>query len=374
MQFNVEDLDMPMKRLFGLLSDKSNIHEERFRLIDDELEEVNIELNKEIEVKIIDDYLYLINFEQIENLEVNYNIVKRIGDDEKIFSSKIEPNNSLFFENCFTFKYKIVPKNEFENIIKKIKIRKFTINDLVNKDTKNPQFYEDIRNIKENNGIFILKSGEFISETLCDKLIDFYQEFPIKKTQVWNDDNNNVNCNLFSISSPPNTEDKYYLKKAKKLDDEVFSTIGKVVNYLSYTYGIRGGLDSGYALRKIYGPTNKHTDGLVCHRKGKSLPIDSIRNYSLIIALNDDYEGGEFYFPYQKFTYKLKKGEIIIFPPYWTHPHLTYPLKNRTYRYTINTWLFEDVSKILENENKKENENDNDNENRNIEKTNDKPT
>lgn len=64
--------------------------------------------------------------------------------------------------------------------------------------------------------------------------------------------------------------------------------------------------------------------------------------FSLVIGLNDDYDGGEFYFPNQKFKHKLKKGEIILFPPYWTHPHFTFPLLNRTYRYTINTWLLEE--------------------------------
>ena len=41
---------------------------------------------------------------------------------------------------------------------------------------------------------------------------------------------------------------------------------------------------------------------------------------SVIIALNDDYEGGEFYFPKQDYKVKLKKGDIICFPPYHTHP------------------------------------------------------
>ena len=62
---------------------------------------------------------------------------------------------------------------------------------------------------------------------------------------------------------------------------------------------------------------------------------------SIIIALNDDYEGGEFYFPKQDFRVKLKKGDILCFPPYYTHPHMVEAPLNRTYRYTINTWLYE---------------------------------
>jgi len=62
---------------------------------------------------------------------------------------------------------------------------------------------------------------------------------------------------------------------------------------------------------------------------------------SIIIALNDDYEGGEFYFPIQDFRIKLKKGQIIVFPPYWTHYHMVDSPINETYRYTLNTWLYE---------------------------------
>ena len=62
---------------------------------------------------------------------------------------------------------------------------------------------------------------------------------------------------------------------------------------------------------------------------------------SVIIALNDDYEGGIFHFPHQNFTKKLGKGELIAFPPYWTHLHGVETPLNNTIRYTINTWLFE---------------------------------
>ena len=69
------------------------------------------------------------------------------------------------------------------------------------------------------------------------------------------------------------------------------------------------------------------------------LYIKYIRSVSVIIALNGDYDGGEIVFPCQNFKTKLKQGEAIAFPPYWTHPHYTEDLKNNTFRYTINTWL-----------------------------------
>jgi predicted 2-oxoglutarate/Fe(II)-dependent dioxygenase YbiX len=56
------------------------------------------------------------------------------------------------------------------------------------------------------------------------------------------------------------------------------------------------------------------------------------------MTLNDDYEGGQFIFPYYDITVKLKKGSVLIFPPFWTHEHSTNELENNTFRYTITTW------------------------------------
>jgi hypothetical protein len=66
-----------------------------------------------------------------------------------------------------------------------------------------------------------------------------------------------------------------------------------------------------------------------------------IRNFSVIICLNSNYEEGHFFFPKQNKLIKLEKGEIILFPPYWTHPHMVLSPTQNTYRYTLHTWLFE---------------------------------
>ena len=89
-------------------------------------------------------------------------------------------------------------------------------------------------------------------------------------------------------------------------------------------------------LRKIHGPTRIHIDALT-PPNFINRPTN-IRLYSVIVALNSDYEGGEFEFPEQNIKVKLKAGEALIFPPYWTYPHCTNAL-NGTFRYTINTWF-----------------------------------
>ena len=110
--------------------------------------------------------------------------------------------------------------------------------------------------------------------------------------------------------------------------------------------------NSGYCLRKIYGKTRNHIDnisqvhntGITFIKNNKVGDYIMVRNASIIFTLNDDYQGGEFKFSYHDIKVKLKKGSVIIFPPFWTHPHETEELINDTYRYTINTWSCEKIN------------------------------
>jgi hypothetical protein len=109
--------------------------------------------------------------------------------------------------------------------------------------------------------------------------------------------------------------------------------------------------NSGYILRKIYGKTRAHQDGLnqihdsnvTFIRENKKGEYKMIRNASIVFSLNDDYEGGNFKFPYYDVSIRLKKGSVIIFPPFWTHTHETDDLMNNTFRYTITTWTCDSI-------------------------------
>jgi hypothetical protein len=180
---------------------------------------------------------------------------------------------------------------------------------------------------KKTDTIFMF--DDIIHSEDCDHVIKTMESYFMKKDyqiEKW-EESKNVNC--------------MYVGQIKELDDMIFNIINKVVQKLHIHYDIQCNGDSGYCYRKIYGPTRIHKDGIFVEKDKQYVPMKKIRNMSIIICLNEDYEGGEFYFPNQDRTIKLKKGNIIAFPPYWTHPHMTYPLLNNTYRYTINTWLYE---------------------------------
>ncbi len=66
------------------------------------------------------------------------------------------------------------------------------------------------------------------------------------------------------------------------------------------------------------------------------------RHLSIIINLNDDYEGGDLIFTDQKEKeikrLKLGKGSIVFFPSNFMYPHSIQPITKGT-RYSIVSWL-----------------------------------
>ena len=123
---------------------------------------------------------------------------------------------------------------------------------------------------------------------------------------------------------------------------------------VSFTY------NSGYNLRKIYGRTKRHIDAILKVERSDVNDIDNeeigsqlsqkyemVRNSSMILSLNDDHVGGEFKFPHQNINLKLKRASLIIFPPYWTHPHEVSAVEDNTFRYTVHTWSHEKLKKKM---------------------------
>lgn len=69
----------------------------------------------------------------------------------------------------------------------------------------------------------------------------------------------------------------------------------------------------------LYYDNNNMTDGK------KNVHWD-FSNITVVICLNDDYDGGELVFPRQEVACKLKKGDLILFPGGLTHPHFAEPV------------------------------------------------
>ena len=147
----------------------------------------------------------------------------------------------------------------------------------------------------------------------------------------------NVICDFINVSDIKDPDIKI------PLDKRLFEKISSIVKSATAPLGIKIDEDTGYCLRRIYGKTRQHKDGVFASQSNTGRP--RVRNLSIIIALNDDYEDGEFEFPNQDLKFRLKKYQAIAFPPYWTHPHSVSEPTNGV-RYTINTWCTEFIDVI----------------------------
>lgn len=231
-------------------------------------------------------------------------------------------------------------------------------------------------NVIEYDKMNIYIIEKIFEDEFCEELVDIINKIKLQKTDYR--EYNNVRCFTSSITDLLNENYEYYysfstnkneynklLENVKKNNiitnnlngitkkyiininekiNEKMKILSKIIKKKTNTLNIE--YNSGYILRKIYGATREHYDGVTEIYNSNIMSITEnylneyrmIRNASIIFSLNDDYEGGIFKFKYQDVSVKLKKGSVIIFPPFWTHLHEVSDLENNTFRYTINTW------------------------------------
>ena len=62
------------------------------------------------------------------------------------------------------------------------------------------------------------------------------------------------------------------------------------------------------------------------------------RALTVIMSMNDAYEGGEVALFNRELVYKLNAGDILVFPSNFMYPHEIMPVTDGT-RYSIITWV-----------------------------------
>jgi len=236
----------------------------------------------------------------------------------------------------------------------------------------------------EKTCIYVIDN--IIESNLCDDFIQLILKLNLKKNNNYFK-GSNVICDHICLNSCVNKNDdlfytfstdpevyKQLLNKCKTRDiistnfmngirhdtiknyisiiDEKMKTMREIMKQVNSK--IKFECHCGYNLRKIYGETRLHIDGenplgevttsnlnFITELGNYNRNYISGRNATIIFALNDNYSDGEFSFPYYEISFKLKKGSVLIFPPYWTHAHKVAKLEEQQYRYTINTWTYE---------------------------------
>lgn len=178
--------------------------------------------------------------------------------------------------------------------------------------------------------IHILENA--LPDELCDRIIAEYENdddwvYAEVGTGVVQTDIRNVRSTNISIAKQINKN----FQVRKKLDEDVFVTVNKAIEFYRECHpSVVATNDSGYDLLQ-YGEGQfytQHTDSYA----------DNPREVSCSIALNDEYEGGEFAFFDGQLRYKLKKGSILMFPSNFMYPHEVMPVQQGI-RYSIITWF-----------------------------------
>jgi hypothetical protein len=173
-----------------------------------------------------------------------------------------------------------------------------------------------------NTNIYIIEN--MIDESLCNSIIDSINEsllenIPIKKGQ-------NVECY------------KVIELKTKGLDGVLCKIIVNIIEIIKIICPkITISSCSPYELRKVYGETKLHIDGVFGNTETKT----DIRSITIVAGLNDEYNGGVYSFPEYDIQFKLKKGSVVFFPPFWTHSHNVSSIDKGQYRYIFSTWGLE---------------------------------
>jgi len=190
----------------------------------------------------------------------------------------------------------------------------------------------------EKAKIYVIE--DVFDNNFYNNLIKLMNESKQEKLSFSN--HNNVEC--FNIQHFNHTK---ITNEIIKKFTHIIKTFGGLVT------GFNSNSFSMFELRKVYGITRNHTDGIF----GETIrhPIDNallktIRVATIVIALNDDFDEGVYNFPTQDVKIKLKQGSAIIFPPYWTHPHSVSKIEKNEYRYILSTWALCD-NIIIQEEN-----------------------
>jgi hypothetical protein len=184
-------------------------------------------------------------------------------------------------------------------------------------------------------GTNVFTVADAFTDTQCAIIVDYITS----NSALWDERKlgytSNVDCKFLVLKDMIGR-----VAEATELDKLIFKRLGAVLAaFRAFRPDFIGIHDVGYTLRRIHGGTKRHVDGV--HSKTGGF-TKLVRALSFIAVLNDDYDGGIFNFPAQNLKIKVKKGEVILFPPYWTHPHSVTSVGEGQARYTINTWIMED--------------------------------
>jgi predicted 2-oxoglutarate/Fe(II)-dependent dioxygenase YbiX len=182
--------------------------------------------------------------------------------------------------------------------------------------------------------IFVIEN--LLSPELCDEILRLVSGLKLEQAgiQIMQFDNAIRSNNLLYLG-----EQDAPLQSINQL---LMEKVSLIQDFLKQHYGIHFSHAEPCSILQ-YQPGQfykRHVDNLLFSSRfeeaAKGVPT---RDVSVVGYLNDRFEGGETYFDRQKLKITPKRGTVIVFPAYWTHPHASLPVVSGT-KYSFTTWLF----------------------------------
>lgn len=178
--------------------------------------------------------------------------------------------------------------------------------------------------IESCQGHIMVVDGVF-DDALCKDILDKFRDDP-RKTDPFSN----------KMNAKPYREGKCLTisrhQDWKEIDGRVFDRLTQALKLYVDRFPIQTEIsDTGYTVAEFLPgqKTNEHVDSI----HGASV----FRLITVVAYLNDVAEGGETVFPEQGQLVKPKRGRVVLFPPYFTHPHGANAPVGET-RYILVTW------------------------------------
>jgi hypothetical protein len=166
-----------------------------------------------------------------------------------------------------------------------------------------------------------------VSEAFCDKLIQEYSKSEVEKELPFigggRDLEKNINLDIRNVQR---LQLPLYAGIGATL-----TAIGLNVNHDIWKYHITHSNQSEFLMYDVKGKYETHVDTFHAHS-------NETRKLTILVFLNDDFEGGKFYIQnsHEKLYPQQTPGTVLVFPSFM--PHGVEPI-TKGIRYSIVTWM-----------------------------------
>jgi len=166
-----------------------------------------------------------------------------------------------------------------------------------------------------------------VSEGFCDKLIQEYSKPEVEKELPFIGEGRDLVKNI-----------NLDIRNVQKLRLPLYAGIGATltaiglnVNHEIWKYDITHSNQSEFLMYDVNGKYETHVDTFHQHS-------NETRKLTILVFLNDDFEGGKFYIATnnERMYPEQKKGSVLIFPSFM--PHGVEPI-TKGVRYSVVTWM-----------------------------------